>query len=85
MKNKIINIRVTEEEKERLIKLAKKEKKTVSMYLVQKGLSEGSGTESVFLPEQVETINLMNELWHRVQKCNDRELKTDIDALLENF
>lgn len=83
VKNKIINIRVTEKEKEELVARAKKEKMTVSMYLVQKGLAEKSGAGDHFLPEQVETIDFLNELWHRVQKCGSRELKADISELYQ--
>lgn len=83
MKNKIINIRVTEKEKEELAARAKKEKMTVSMYLVQKGLAEKSGTGERFLPEQVENVDFLNELWHRVQKCGNRGLKEDIEALYQ--
>ncbi len=83
MKNKIINIRVTEQEKEELAARAKKEKMTVSMYLVQKGLAEKSGAGDRFLQEQVETIDFLNELWHRVQKCGSSELKEDIEALYQ--
>lgn len=81
MKDKSVKVRVTEKEKENLMRLAKKEKQTLSAYLLEKGLSEKRGPEGIPLFRKVETIDFLNELWHRVQKCNDRELKADIGAL----
>ena len=78
MKDQYIKIRVTKQEKERLLKLAGKEKNTLSNYLLHKGLAETDGTGGIPLPEKIEILDFLNEVYHESQKCGDEKLGESI-------
>lgn len=83
MKDQYIKFRVTEEEKANLMRLAMKENKTLSGYLLQRGLAEKSGMENFPLSEEVEILDLLNEINHQLKKCSDEKLKADIQMFCE--
>lgn len=81
MKDQYIKLRVTKQEKEKLMQLAAKEKQTLSCYLLHKGLTGTDGTGSILLSEKIEISDFLNEIYHNIQKSCDEKLKTEIQAL----
>ena len=76
-KNTCIIIRVSEKEKEILAKRSHNCHKSMSSYILQKSLQNDSES-SISLPDKIDIINCMNEIYHTVQKFGNQELTENI-------
>ena len=83
MKNQYIKFRVTEEEKAELIILEEREHKTLTSYLLQRGLAQKEDMEGFSLSEKIELFDFLNEIYHEIQKSSDEKLKADIQMFCQ--
>lgn len=81
-KTEWIKIRISKSEKEQLQKIAADNHTTLSAYILQKSLCTDDIQQSS-LPEAIESLNLANEIYHEISKCNDERLKTKIKNIIE--
>lgn len=80
-KNDTIKLRVTEQEKGLLQKLAAKENTSLSAYILRKSLYADLADNNSF-PAIIEKIDLANELYHEIQKHGDTLLKNRAENIL---
>ena len=80
-KNDTVKLRVTEQEKGLLQKLAAKENTSLSAYILCKSLYADSTHYNSF-PNIIERIDLANELYHEIQKYGDTLLKNRAETIL---
>lgn len=76
-KSEIVKFRITKEEKEKLIKAAKSENKSLSSY-IQKKIQQEDPDPFRYLPQIIDTNNLFNEIYHRIQKSGNETLANEI-------
>lgn len=81
IKTETIKIRVNELEKEKLKKLADAENESLSSYILKKSLRTDTDYLNS-LPDAIESLNILNEVWHEINKCNDEQFKKNIKNLL---
>lgn len=81
MKDQYIKIRISGKDKKKLIQSAEREKKTLSSYLLERGLGETDAADRLPVWEKVEMTDNLNEICHRLQRCGDAELCRDIREL----
>ena len=82
-KTESIKIKVSKLEKEKLKQLASTAGKELAPYIRQKCLcTDYDFLES--LPTAIEAWNLLNEICHEIEKCNDTSLKKRIKNILIN-
>lgn len=80
-KNEFIKIRVSNSEKRQLLQQAAAEKQNLSAYILHQSLHAGP-THPNQLPASIETLNLLNEVYHEVKKCKDADLKKRVENIL---
>ena len=81
IKNEFIKIRVSNSEKRQLLQQAAAEKQNLSAYILHQSLHAGP-THPNQLPASIETLNLLNEVYHEVKKCKDADLKKRVENIL---
>lgn len=82
-KNESIKLRVSKEDKEKLLQLSKARHETLSSYLLHSSLQPHSGFETS-IPQIIDTFNLFNEIYHEIQKYPDNQLKEKIMIIYKN-
>ncbi len=80
-KNKAISIRINETDLTTIDQLAATAGMKRSAYMCQRSLSANSNLEKS-LRNTVKSWNLLNEIYHEIQKSNDTQLKHRIHKLL---
>lgn len=80
-KTEFIKIRVNKQEKEKLKKLANITNESLSSYILKKSLRKDTDNLNS-LPNAIESLNLLNEVWHEINKCNDEQFKNRIKNIL---
>lgn len=83
-KTETIKLRATKEEKAKLEHKAKAEGESISSLILRKVLYENSDSSHPF-PQIIENNNFVNEIYHKVKKCNDETLKQDILSLVQKY
>ena len=83
-KDKVINIRLSPEENERLRISALSDGKSISQFVREKALNDDSSLYDD-IPRQVDVWNLVNEIYHEMKYCSDIECRTKIFSILENY
>lgn len=81
IKDESIKIRLTKHEKEQLQNQATAANKNLSAYVLQKSLCSDSICQNSFT-DVVEASNLLNEIYHEIQKCGDEHLKNFVKSIL---
>ena len=84
MKNEFIKIRISKKDKETLMKLSQKNKETISSYILHKSLYENADSP-INLAQQIDTINFINEIYHKLNASADELLKAEIKALCNSY
>ena len=82
-KEKVINIRITKTDKDKLMKLAQQNNETLSNYILQRSLCTHS-TSSETLPQSIHLINFINEIYHNITSYNDNELTEIITSICKS-
>lgn len=83
-KKESIKLRVTKKEKDRLVKLSKAKKETLSGYMLRKGLDDSQNAYST-LPERIEFCTFMNDIYHEIAKSGNGQLERSIKKLYQNY
>ena len=84
MKNTFIKIRISKKDKETLMKLSKKNKEYISSYMLHKSLCENADSP-INLTQQIDTLNFINEIYHKINASDDELLKADVKALCNSY
>lgn len=80
-KTEFIKIRVNKQEKEKLKKIANIANESLSSYILKECLRTDTDYLNS-LPNAIESLNLLNEICHEINKCNDEQLKNSIKNML---
>lgn len=83
-KSESIKIRVTKEQKDNLVELAKSNKESLSGYILRKSLDNRQDSYGS-LPEKIQICCLMNELYHEIAKRGDEQLIRDVKRIYKNY
>lgn len=83
-KTELIKFRITKAEKEKIIRNAESENKSLSCYILQKILYE-SMDKPAPLPQIVDSYNLINEIHHRAEKSGNKILAGEISSLFQKY
>lgn len=83
-KTESIKLRVTKTEKNRLIALAKVKKESLSSYMLKKSLEDSLESYDT-MPDKIEICNLMNEIYHEVEKNGNQKLRKNIRQIYQNY
>ena len=84
MKNEFIKIRISKKDKETLMKLSQKNKETISSYILHKSLYENVDSP-INLAQQIDTINFINEIYHKINASADELLKAEVKVLCNSY
>lgn len=84
MKNDFIKIRISKTDKETLMKLSQKNKETISSYILHKSLYENADSP-INLAQQIDTLNFINEIYHKINASADELLKAEVKALCNSY
>ena len=84
MKNEFIKIRISKKDKETLMKISQKNKKSISSYMLHKSLC-GNADSPINLAQQIDTLNFINEIYHIINSSADELLKAEIKALCNSY
>ena len=84
MKNEFIKIRISKKDKETLMKLSQKNKESISSYMLHKSLCENTASP-INLAHQIDTINFINEIYHKINASADELLKAEVKALCNSY
>lgn len=83
-RNKVINIRLTPLEYKTLNTKALSEGKNLSSYIREKGIeSENLSLDDI--PRQIDTWNMVNEIYHETLKCPDKQTKEKILSIIKKY
>lgn len=82
-----IELRCTEEEKKTLTRYAKKEKTTVSNYILSRAIVDSENGKWVknLIADEIVILNAMNEIYHLVVKTGDEKLKAQVKELMNQM
>lgn len=83
-KSEIVKFRITKEEKEKLIKAAKSENESLSSY-IQRKIQQEYPDPFQSLPHIIDTINSLNEIYHKVEKSGNETLTKEIFLLCHKY
>lgn len=83
-KDTSIRIRISKKDKDKLLKLSRKDKKSVSNYILHKSLDENT-VSSLTLAEQINIINFINDIYHRIDASDDIHLKKEVKKLCNSY
>lgn len=83
-KEESIKIRVTKKQKDKLISLSKLRKESLSSYILNECLKE---EDDLFapLPQYIDMLNSLNEIYHIVQKQGDSQLKERVRTVYQKY
>lgn len=84
MKDTSIRIRISKEDKDTLLKLSRKDKKSVSNYILHKSLYENT-VSSLTLTKQINIINFINDIYHRINASSDNHLKAEVKKICNSY
>lgn len=79
-----IKIRVTEYDKNNLKQLASSHGESLSSYMLHRGLCIDQDLLRS-LPQQIDTCNFFNEIYHTIEKYGSEQLKKEIMTLYEKY
>lgn len=79
-----IKIRVTEQDKEKLMQSAYSHNENLSSYMLRKALCDDQDLMQS-LPQQIDACNFFNEIYHAVSRYGSRQLKTEIMELYQKY
>lgn len=82
-KKESIKIRISKNDKDKLKELSNSANESLSAYILRKSLCEDPDIMEL-LPQTVELQNLLNEIYHEVEKCNDEQVKKRIKHIMKN-
>lgn len=83
-KTEFIRFRVTPKEKDKLIHAAESGNESLSSYILKRSLQEYPGIFDSF-PQIIDTNNLFNEIYHRVEKSGNKTLAKEIISLFRQY
>ena len=82
-KKESIKIRISKIDKDKLKKLSNSTNESLSAYILRKSLCEDTDIMEL-IPQTVELQNLLNEIYHEIEKCNDEQVKNRIKNIMKN-
>lgn len=83
-KKESIKLRVTKKEKDKLVKLSKAKKETLSGYMLRKSLDDSQNAYCT-LPERIEFCTFMNDIYHEIAKTGNEQLEKSIEKIYQNY
>ena len=87
-KDEYIKIRISKKDKERLKNLSNKENESLSSFIIKKSLSQetvSSHSSPNITPPEIYLINFVNEIYHEVNRSDNKKLKGKVAAICNTF
>lgn len=84
IKDEFIKIRISKKDKETLMKLSQRENESLSSFILRKSLCHESVSGNT-LSQQINTINFINEIYHKVSKSDNEKLRKEVATICNTY
>ena len=83
-KQEFIKVRISKKDKDKLLKLSKQSKESLSSYILNKSLCT-TDNSTIALPQQINMVNFINEIYHEINKSKNELLKEKVKTICNSY